>query len=48
MLRLKKCAPRAGEARPHFLRFLPGIWLPDTPTAVPKANQVGTSDKEKP
>jgi hypothetical protein len=28
MLRLKKCAPRAGEARPHFLRFLPGIWLP--------------------
>jgi len=23
MLRLKKCAPRAGEARLHFLRFLP-------------------------
>jgi len=48
MLRLKKCAPRAGEARPYFLRFLPGIWLPGHSNGVPKANQVGTSDKEKP
>ena len=28
MLRLKKCALRAGEARPHFLRFFPGISFP--------------------
>jgi len=29
-----KCTPRCGGARPHFLRFCPGISMPGSSNAV--------------